>query len=474
MHSARMPMTSRGLFKKKHRVVIVCSARSGLTKEKGTTNQLLRAAQEALTHASDKHLTIVQEILADHLEAARALVRDAAIRAHLEQQIEKECRKLRSFLQAAKIIEEISPRSRDIIAGLGEQLSCTVVTHVLRDRGIDAVLVSLANIVDKEFAAADPSFYAYLSERIATVVRQAGRGGRNMVPVLTGFFGHVPGSLLSMVGRGYTDLCAALCAVGLNAHELQIWKEVDGVFTADPRKVDSARLLATITPEEAAELTYYGSEVIHPFTMEQAIRAKIPIRIKNVNNPTGPGTIIYPDNAENNGHRQQHQQQQQQQRRRRRSPGHPTAVTVKDPIYVLNVHSNRKNVSHGFLAKIFASLDEHGIVVDLISTSEVHVSMALGPDAVETNLKNAMPALQALGTVDLLEGMAIISLVGKDMKSAVGTAGKMFTALAQAGVNIEIISQGASEINISCVVSKESALSAIKAIHSHLLTLDPA
>lgn len=407
-----------------------------------------------MTPGSDQHLEIVKQITADHMAAAERLVQDPVILEQLQEQIGKECRKLRSFLQAAEIIDEISLRSRDIIAGMGEILSCTIVQAVLQTRGIDSQLVQLTNIVDQPFTQLDQSFYDYLSKRLADSVISCG----DRVPILTGFFGYVPGSLLSAVGRGYTDLCAALVAVGLQADELQIWKQVDGVFTADPRKVTAARLLPTITPEEAAELTYYGSEVIHPFTMEQVIRAQIPIHIKNVENPAGSGTIIYPSNTDID--MTTHTQQRL-----------PTAVTIKDDICVLNVHSNRKNVSHGFLAKIFEILDEHGIVVDLISTSEVHVSMALGPDAVRTSLEKAMPSLQSLGRVDLLQDMAILSLVGRNMKNAIGTAGKMFSALATAGVNIEIISQGASEINISCVISRHHALKAMQAIHQGLLTL---
>ncbi|KAI8146218.1 Aspartate/glutamate/uridylate kinase [Fennellomyces sp. T-0311] len=437
-----------------NRVVIVCSARSGETKEKGTTNQLLRAAEEALTAGSNKHLEIVKEITADHLKAARSVVKNPEILKQLEAQIEKECLKLRSFLQAAEIIDEISPRSRDIIAGIGELLSCSIVTAVLQDKGIDSQIVVLNNIIDREFETLDQEFYVYLSRQLADIVSQCG----NKVPVLTGFFGNVPGSLLATIGRGYTDLCAALVAVGLRAQELQIWKEVDGVFTADPRKVPGARLLPNISPEEAAELTYYGSEVIHPFTMEQVIRAEIPIRIKNVENPAGSGTIIFPED----------QLKQVQEHISKL----PTAVTIKDNICVLNVHSNRKNVSHGFLAKIFATLDEYGVVVDLISTSEVHVSMALEADMLQANLDKAIANLEQLGKVDVLRDMAILSLVGKRMKNTVGTAGKMFTALATAGVNIEIISQGASEINISCVVDKENALSAMKAIHKSLLSIE--
>lgn len=196
---------------------------------------------------------------------------------------------------------------------------------------------------------------------------------------------------MNTIGRGYTDLCAALAAVGVGAKELQIWKEVDGVFTADPRKIPNARHLPIITPEEAAELTYYGSEVIHPFTMEQVIRAKIPIRIKNVENPAGPGTIIFPE--------EQQKQVIQNNGTGCQTHRHPTAVTIKDNICILNVHSNRKSVSHGFLAKIFATLDKHGVVVDLISTSEVHVSMALGADIVQSSLDKAISELEALGTV---------------------------------------------------------------------------
>ncbi|OBZ87551.1 putative aspartokinase [Choanephora cucurbitarum] len=459
----------------KNKVVIVCSARSGDTKDKGTTNRLLNAAEEALSEGSTKHLDIVQEIAEDHLNAARAVIKNKELLALLESQLRKECLRLRSFLEAAEILDEISPRSRDIIVGMGEKLSCIIVEAVLKDRGIDSQLVVLNNLIKQDFTCLDQSFYDYIADCLRQAVLDCG----DRVPVLTGFFGNVPGSLLSSIGRGYTDLCAALTAVGLQSQELQIWKEVDGIFTADPRKVPGARLLPIITPEEAAELTYYGSEVIHPFTMEQVIKANIPIRIKNVENPTGSGTVIFPDITPKNPHDYatppptpavlaQNGYHLDLTRK------HPTAVTVKNKICVLNVHSNRKNVSHGFLAKIFMALDEHNIVVDLISTSEVHVSMALSSDVVEANLQKALSELEKLGTVDVNHDMAILSLVGKQMKNLVGVAGKMFTSLAEAGISIEIISQGASEINISCVVEEKYALQAMKAIHQKLLDLDPS
>lgn len=242
----------------------------------------------------------------------------------------------------------------------------------------------------------------------------------------------VPGSLLSQVGRGYTDLCAAICAVGLEASELQIWKEVDGIFTADPRKVPSARLLSHITPEEAAELTYYGSEVIHPFTMEQVINASIPIRIKNVEFPTGAGTVIYPDVTPSAPGTPPASAMQALAIDKATAAAMavsakiPTAVTIKDSILVLNVRSNRKTISHVFMSRIFGTLDRYGIVVDLISTSEVHVSIAMNGALRRQVLDKIVSELRKFGEVYVLHEMAILSMVGKQMKNLVGIAGKLF------------------------------------------------
>lgn len=248
----------------------------------------------------------------------------------------------------------------------------------------------------------DQAFY----DRIATAVsaRLSACGAR--VPVVTGFFGPVPGSLLRQVGRGYTDLLAALAAAGLGAAELQIWKEVDGIFTADPRKVPTARLIPVIAPDEAAELTYYGSEVVHPFTMEQVIRRSIPIRIKNVENPAGGGTVIHPDpdyggqehEVATSGGVEFLEMPMFAHKNRKKLP---TAVTIKERITVLNVHSNRKSVSHGFFARIFGTLDRFGVVVDLISTSEVHVSMAIEDSLGKRMVDRLVRELEKTGKVSL-------------------------------------------------------------------------
>ncbi|KAI9202729.1 Aspartate/glutamate/uridylate kinase [Polychytrium aggregatum] len=454
----------------KSRVVVVLSAMSSLKKSEGTTSRLLEAADEALIPESVRFNDIVDLIESTHLKSVEeSIVGDSeameALREEVRADIAAECRRLKSFLEAASVIGEISPRTKDIVISTGEKLAARLFAGVLKSHGVKAVYVNLEKLINRYFdeKAIDQKFYDYLAMRLSEVLHSAA-SAYDVVPVVTGYLGPVPGSILTTIGRGYTDLTAALIAVGLRASELQIWKEVDGIFTADPRKAPLARLLPSISPAEAAELTYYGSEVIHPFTMEQVIRAKIPIRIKNTFSPEGEGTIILPE-EQDDGADADELPMSPSGRIRMPPPRHPTAVTIKDHVTVVNVHSNRKSVSHGFFAQIFMTLDRNGIVVDLISTSEVHISMALSPNVREYKLEQALTELRKYGEVDVIPDLCIVSLVGRQMRNMVGASAKMFSTLAKNKVNIEMISQGASEINISCVVSMEHAQVALKAIH---------
>ena len=335
------------------------------------------------------------------------------------------------------------------------------MTALLNDRDTPATFVDLSDIVVKfetPSQGLNDKFYKDLAEALAKEVAACG----TTVPVITGFFGSVPGGIIETIGRGYTDLCAALVAVGIKAKELQVWKEVDGIFTADPRKVPTAALLPTVTPAEAAELTFYGSEVIHPFTMEQVIRARIPIRIKNVMNPRNPGTVIFPDDLSTIGNPASLKDTKLFRTRSSSirtgfGPKRPTAVTIKHNIVVLNVHSNKRTRAHGFLMNIFSILDRWHLSVDLISSSEVHVSMAIHSESPllicggeddyriqDQDLQGAVNDLGQLGTIDIVPDMAIVSLVGKQLKNMCGISGRFFSVLGQNNINIEMISQGIS------------------------------
>lgn len=446
-----------------NRAAIVCSARSNNTKLEGTTNRLLRSARAAEKPAHRAYDDIVEAIRADHVAAAASTIKNADILAEFTADVNAECEGLTRILESAQHLEEVTSRAEDKIVSKGEKLSCRYMAALLNDRGTPAQFVDLADVV--KFHAPkkglNDRFYTDLAAALAAEVEACG----DKVPVITGFFGNVPGGILNSIGRGYTDLCAALVAVGIKAKELQVWKEVDGIFTADPRKVPTAALLPSVTPSEAAELTFYGSEVIHPFTMEQVIRARIPIRIKNVMNPRGAGTVIFPDNlaaieprtpdSNGNGTGALFRTRSASMLSQLLGPKRPTAVTIKHNIVVLNVHSNKRTRAHGFLMNIFSILDRWHLSVDLISSSEVHVSMALHSESAllsgggedeykiqDKDLQGAVNDLGELGTIDIVPDMAIVSLVGKQLKNMIGISGRFFSVLGQNNINIEMISQG--------------------------------
>ncbi|KAE9993211.1 hypothetical protein EG327_006012 [Venturia inaequalis] len=472
------------------RIAVVCSARSSYDKASGTTNRLLRAAKAAETGVGAKqYAEIVQLIEDEHIQAARETIKNLDLLDTFIEQVKAECRSLTKILDSALHLEEVSKKAENKIISKGEKLSCHYMAVLLQDNDTPAQVVDLSDIMKRykipsltKDALTKDRAYKELAAALGQEVLRCG----DKVPIVTGYFGHVPDGLLHSIGRGYTDLCAALVAIGTHANELQIWKEVDGIFSADPRKVPTSRLLPSVSPSEAAELTFYGSEVIHPFTMEQVIREQIPIRIKNVMNPRGAGTVILPEIESIQG-----PLKPKISRGRSSSnleallgPKRPTAVTIKHSIVVLNIHSNRRTRAHGFLAKIFGILDKHHLSVDLISSSEVHVSMALhsehdmltgGIDDADLQiqdirLQGCVEDLSELGNVDLVADMAIVSLVGKHLKNMTGISGKFFSVLGENHINIEMISQGASEINISCVIWERDADRALNVVHTNLFT----
>ncbi|KAI1084127.1 aspartate kinase [Whalleya microplaca] len=470
------------------KIAVVCSARSSGKKVSGTTSRLLEVYKKLRDISSatsnetiqnelfDEAKSIIRDICEEHIRAVLSFLRNPELQKAVAANIEEDCQELIDYIIAAKRFNlEVNARSKDRVVSFGEKLSCRFVTYLLKDRNVEAEYVDLSDVMHYDSSdRLTPAFY----KDAAAIFRKRIQACNDRVPVVTGFFGNVPGSLMDGdIGRGYTDLCAALVAVGLQADELQVWKEVDGIFTADPTKVPTARLLGSITPSEAAELTFYGSEVIHHLTMDQVIKAEppIPIRIKNVNNPRGTGTIVLPDPVLSPAQqikRSRPSEAEYASQGRRRTPKRPTAVTIKNNITVINVHSNKRSISHGFFARVFSILNSQRISVDLISTSEVHVSMAIHASSASSvhHFERAKADLEECGDVSVLADMAILSLVGAEMKNMIGIAGRMFSTLGEHNVNIEMISQGASEINISCVIDAREATRAMNILHTNLFT----
>ncbi|KAL8698805.1 MAG: hypothetical protein Q9224_001683 [Gallowayella concinna] len=456
----------------KSKIAVVCSARSGVSKAGGTTNRLLKAVEAAASTKSLKESAgysfIISTLEAEHIDAARCIT-SPEISQRCQASVATEFEDLKRTLDAVPKTGTVDPHTEDRVVSVGEKLSSLLLAALLEDTGIPSQYIDLSDII--QFPVPDylsQKFYQDLSSAFGQHLSQY----RDKVPVITGFFGRIPGGLVQSLGRGYSDLCAALVAVGLQATELQVWKEVDGVFTADPRKVPTARLLPTLTPHEAGELTFYGSEVIHNFTLQQCV-PRIPIRIKNVLRPYSAGTIIQPDPLKSID------------QYKALRPKRPSAVTVKQKITVVNVHSNRKVDSPEFLARICTILAGNSLAVDLFEKNECHVSLAVhskdttvrtthgGEERFQTHadfLKKAVSELEEYGVVDVVHGMAILSLIGTGLKRSIGIAGRLFTALGDNNINIEMISQGASEISIACVIEEREAHRALNVVHSELFT----
>lgn len=374
----------------------------------------------------------------------------------LVEGIERECGQVIRLLQS----NYRTALLMDKVIGTGERLACIFLCALLQDRRVAAQLVDLSEIVPTSlYNSVDQSFLDGTSAIMAKRIRLC----QSKVAVVTGFFGPIEGGLIHQVGRGYTDFCASMISVGLGAQELQIWKEVEGIFTANPSKVPSAKMIPIISSEEASELTFHGSEVIHYEAMRLAMRERISMRIKNVLNPRALGTLVLDDWSKEtpvltplvcmDGGYPRYDSILYSYAG---VPGTPTAVTSKDGILLINIRSTQRLKAHRFLAGVFTVLDGCNLSFDLVCTSDTQVSMALhshvarlsGQDEDESELArrqefgSAIHQLQKHGDVEILYKRTIISLVGRQLARALTATGRMFSILNDNHINIEMIAHG--------------------------------
>lgn len=441
-----------------HQVVVVCSALSTSTKNEGTTNRLLQAYRHCLGTDFERSNKLVQSIRAEHISAAYDYIKNPTLVTKLIREIDHECEQVIQLLQATRIIGHGTSYIIDKVISTGERLACFFISAALRDRGIASEPIDFSDIVPSTIhSTMDQSFYDSLSGIMAKRISRC----QSTVPVVTGFFGPIDRGLLTQVGRGYTDFCASMISVGLRAQELQIWKEVEGIFTADPSKVPAAKMLPVISSEEASELTFHGSEVIHYAAMRLAMRARVPMRIKNVLNPQAPGTLVV-DNWKGVSPSPVLSPSISRAAERDSLPytydgvhRAPIAITSKNKILLINIRSAERLKAHSFLASIFSVFDKWNLSIHLVCTSEVQVSMALHSEVslitgneeddsgpVRQDLKSAITQLQEYGDIELLHNRTIISLVGKQVRQTLGVTGQMFSTLSENRIKIEMIAHG--------------------------------
>ena len=403
----------------------------------GATNQLLQIAEQAAKGQLIGALRAVEGLRDRHLtQTQRLLAGDAADEVSTE--LSAMFDELAALAEALRTLGDLTPRSLDAIASLGEQLSSVLVVAAFRAHGLPAEHVDAREVMitDANFTRAEPQTEA-IGEAAQRIVMPLVREGK--IPVMGGFIGSSQGSgITTTLGRGGSDYSASLIGAALQAEAIEIWTDVDGMLTADPRVVPGARLIERIGFEEASELASFGAKVLHPNTIAPAVMRGIPVWVLNSAKPTGTGTLITFDAP-------------------RRSV---TAIAGKSGVTLLKVRSPRMLLTEGFMRTLFDVFGRHKTSVDVVATSEVSVSVTIDDTS---SLEALVVDLRALGDVTMERNRGIVSIVGNGLSDG-GAA--MATALGAIGdIRVHMLSLSSSGINLTVVVDGEQVSPAMRRLH---------
>ena len=428
-------------------IAVVFSAMGGIT------NQLIEIGRMANTGDLD-YMDLVRRIEDRHFTVVKALIpikEQSKLFAHVRGIINE----LEDLLRGVSLIRELSPRTLDLITSFGERLSTTVIAECVKSRGIPSQYCDARQLIktDAHFGQAEvnyPLTNQLIQEHFAKVADAAGAS----VQMITGFIGSTEKNETTTLGRGGSDYTASVIGAALNADIIDIWTDVDGMMTADPRKVPNAFNIPTITYAEAMELSHFGAKVIYPPSLQPAFARNIPVRVLNTFNPTHDGTVV--------------------SRTADRRQYTITGISSIDDIALVNVQGSGMIGVAGVSAKLFGVLAAHKISVILISqaSSEHSICFAIDPRGAE-NVKAILDGEFAVeiqhGHIDNIaieRDLSVIATVGEGMKKSSGIAGKLFSVLGKNGVNIVAVAQGSSEINISVVINKNNLSKALNALHN--------
>jgi aspartate kinase len=405
----------------------------------GATNDLLICAQNALEGKLDDSVSVLNNLLERHVTIAENIIDDRPSYQQVIQFCRRRIEELKTLCQGIAILGELTNRSLDSIASVGERMSSMILSEAMKQRGFAAELVDARTFMftDEHYSSAVPLFeqIELKSKEILSPLLKSRK-----IPITQGYIGSTVRGVTTTLGRGGSDYSAAIIGAALDAEEIQIWTDVDGILTADPRIAPKAQKLRIISFREASELAYFGAKVLHPSTILPAIKKNIPVIVLNSKRPESTGTRIVPNPPKMNV---------------------PVkSIASKQGITVINIQSTRMLMAHGFLESIFAVFNRHKTSVDLVSTSEVAVSLTIdNPE----QLENIVAELKNFSEVAIYEHKAIICIVGDQMHSTAGIADRIFKALGN--VNVMMISQGASEINMSLVVEDNRVNDAVRQLH---------
>ena len=403
-----------------------------------TTDVLVQAADAAESGDRETVTGLVDTIESDHLAAAGELSGDLS-REGLLAAVAELISELRSLLHGVYLIRECSPRSRDAALSFGERLSTALLAVAAREGGVSTELVDARTLIrtDSSFTAAVPDLAA-----TGILVSQNLKPRKGRLVVTQGFIAATEQGVTTTLGRGGSDFSATIIGAALGVDSVEIWTDVNGIMSADPRVIDGARTIPEISYDEAAELAYFGARVVHPYTILPAVSREIPVWVKNTYDPQAPGTRITG----------------------RSDAAGIRAVASKSDITLVTIKSSRMLNAYGFLRAIFAVFDRHRVSVDLVATSEVSVSVTVDSG---TDLGPLETELGQLGRVEIEHDKSIVCLVGRDLFQRTGFVAEVFAAVDPA--HVRLISFGSSEINLSLVVDHSDTEGVLKRLHRQLL-----
>ena len=415
--------------------VVVVSALSKVT------DLLYRISDAAAAGNETETKDLLSQLRQRHVDLAAELLSQSVLKDEAVANVNSICDSLDSIAMAVCSLGELSDRNKAIIISKGEYLSSTIIAHAMNSKGIRTKWVDARDmmVTNKSYLKAEPDMSA-IAERVPGVVLQAYEG---VDAVITqGFVGVTADGEPTVLGRGGSDYSASLIGLAMDAERIEIWTDVDGVRTADPRSVKNTKYLEKISFEEAAEMAHFGAKVLHPLTIEPAVKKNIPIYVLNSMNPSGKGTAILRNELIEDGVK---------------------SVSFKENIKVINIFSTRMINTSGFLRRVFEIFSESKVSVDLISTSEANISVTV--DAAQ-NIDSVVAQLSEFADVIVDDDKSQVSVIGKNIVRLNGMLKKTFTPLKKC--NVYMISQGASFVNISFVVDREELADVVQDLHDHL------
>ncbi|MGH9897644.1 MAG: aspartate kinase, monofunctional class [Pyrinomonadaceae bacterium] len=435
---------------KGHCVVVVVSAMNGVT------NRLVAAAHSAAKGEEAASYELGRDLRKQHAEAIKELVSNEVDRARLATSLDRIIGDVESLCRGTALLRDLTPRAFDAISGVGEKLSSHLIAASVSEFGANAVAIEATELIvtNEEYGKAEP----YMAQtRESAQARLLPLLNEGKIPIVTGFIGATKEGILTTLGRGGSDYSATILGAALDAAEVIIWTDTDGVMTADPRLVVDARTLRQISYNEAAELAYFGARVLHPKTLKPVIGASIPVWIRSSFEPEKPGTRI--SHASKQGSDTQ-------------TDGVKAVTAIRD-VSLITVNGCGMVGLPGVAAKAFAAAASAHANILMISQSSSEYDICFvvpTPEAERTArvLRLAFAhdlAHHEVDQIDVDSNVAIVAVIGERMRGTAGIAGRTFSAIGSAGINIIVIAQGSSEYNISFVVEAGTAAEAVVCLH---------